>query len=148
MSGNTSDRAGDSIGEQSGQLVAVRMAAHDGFDRFVLEFAGTGTPMWQVSYSAGGVSNTADEPIAVAGAAILSVMVFPARLVDFEDPDFTPTYDGPLRITSDTRNVIEAVFVEDFEAYMQWVLGLAATTGFEVTTLSDPPRLVVDVSTR
>ena len=60
--------------------------------------------------------------------------------------DFAPTYLGPKEITADTINLQQAVFVEDFEANMHWVLGLDAHTGFEVSTLRDPPRVIVDVS--
>lgn len=146
FSTDQSDRTGDSQGEQSGQLVDVRMARQDGFDRFVLEFAGTGIPMWRVNYVEGPINDTGDRVVDVDGEALLSVIAFPARRVDIEDPDFTPTYDGPERILSDTLNIIEAVFVEDFEANMQWVLGLSSAAGFEVSTLSDPPRIVVDVA--
>ena len=148
FSTDVSAREGDGQGTPSGQLVDVRMAAQDGFDRFVLEFAGSGIPMWRVRYVEGVVSNTADEPVPGEGVGTLQVIAFPARTVDIEDPDFTPTYDGPLRFSTDTRNITEAAFVEDFEANMAWVLGVGEVTGFEVTTLSDPPRIVVDVSTR
>jgi hypothetical protein len=35
---------------------------------------------------------------------------------------------------------------EDFEGVMAWVIGLDAQRPFTVTTLSSPPRVVVDVS--
>jgi hypothetical protein len=143
---DTSDRSATSAGTQSGQLVAVRMANQEGFDRFVLEFAGEGVPMFNVGYIERPISTTNDSVVDVTGEYVLSVIVFPARTVDIEDPDFTPTYPGPTTIASDTTNVREAVFVEDFEANMQWVLGLDRRTGFEVTTLTDPPRVIVDVA--
>ena len=125
----------------------MRMAAQEGFDRFVLEFAGTGTPTYFVRYVDGPVTDTSGAEIAVEGSALLSVVAFPARTFDFEDPDFAKTYEGPLVIRSDTRHIIEAKFIEDFEATMEWVLGLESQTGFEVSVLNDPPRLVVDVAT-
>jgi hypothetical protein len=146
FSTDTSDRTGDAVGDQSGQLVAVRMAGHDGFDRFVLELDGTGTPQYWVSYVERPVYDIPGNEVDVDGEFVLQVVAFPARRVDIEDPDFTPTYDGPLTVTSDTSNIVEAVFVGDFEATMEWVLGLRHETGFEVFTLTDPPRLVVDVS--
>ena len=146
FSTDVSPRMGEAQGEPSGQLVDVRMARQDGFDRFVLEFAGTGTPSYRVEYTEGPIVRTNEDVVDVAGTSLLRVIAFPARTFDFEDPDFAKTYEGPEVITSDTLRIIEAVFVEDFEANMEWILGMDAEAGFEVTVLNDPPRIVVDVT--
>ena len=50
FSTDMSARTGPSVGAQSGQLVDVRLAGQEGFDRFVLEIDGTGTPQFWVQY--------------------------------------------------------------------------------------------------
>ena len=36
--------------------------------------------------------------------------------------------------------------VSDFEAVLTWAVGVTSRAPFAVTTLSDPPRLVIDIA--
>lgn len=38
------------------------------------------------------------------------------------------------------------VRVGDFEAVLEWAIGVRAASSYEVTTLDDPPRVVVDIT--
>jgi len=57
-----------------------------------------------------------------------------------------PTYTGPTRVQpAGTRAVGEVAQVEDFEAVLNWALGVQGALPFRVSTLTSPPRLVIDI---
>jgi hypothetical protein len=58
----------------------------------------------------------------------------------------TPTYFGPFELKPALPSILEAERVGDFEAALNWALGLSAEADFRVITLADPPRLVIDVA--
>jgi hypothetical protein len=140
--GGTDPVAGE--GEGFGLLTEVRMASHRDFDRFVLEFRGA-RPGYRAGFVEPPFRDIPGSMVGVAGNAFLAVNLSPAMAVDLETVPIEPTYVGPDRIRVSTVNVTEAVFVTDFEADMEWLLGLAEATAFKVMELDDPPRIVVDV---
>jgi hypothetical protein len=59
------------------------------------------------------------------------------------------SYTGRERVrTTSTKEIREAVFFCEFEATVEWVLVIREKRPFRITTLSDPPRLLVDVQWR
>jgi len=121
-------------------LVDVRVAAHDGFDRVVLEFEGGGAPGWQVGYVDSASTDGKGDPIELDGDAILQVSA-----THVMPNDMTGYYDGPREIDADLTS-IEEVFVDgSFEGYTTIYLGLDEQVPFRVFTLTEPSRLVVDV---
>lgn len=128
-------------------LTAVRVARHDGADRVVFEFRGDGTPGASVRYLEGPViEDGSGDEVEVGGEATLEVRLEPASGVDLGS-DGGPTYTGPDRFRpSGTAGIVELVRTGDFEAVLTWAVGLEARVPFRVTTLSDPPRVVVDLS--
>ena len=121
----------------SAQLTAVRVAAQAGADRVVFEFRDQ-VPGYRVSYASGPVMNTEGREVPVAGQARL--------VVHLEAATGAGTYTGPARLAAQgTTEVLELARVEDFEAVLTWVVGLKGQAPFRVTTLSSPPRLVIDV---
>jgi hypothetical protein len=65
---------------------------------------------------------------------------------DISGPDPVQTYFGPETIDVGAGSVDQVVFVEDFEASMEWVIGLTGEKPFDVFTLEDPTRLVIDIA--
>ena len=62
-------------------------------------------------------------------------------------PTANPTYTGPRTLTDlGLAHAVEVVNSEDFEGILTWVIGLDGQRPFTVSTLSSPPRVVVDVS--
>lgn len=122
-------------------LVDVRLAAHDGFDRLVLEFEGEGEPGWLVGYVDDASTQGKGDPITVEGDAMLSV----AARHTMPD-DMTGFYEGPQMIELDGE-AIEEVFVDGtFEGQTIVVVGVDdADNVFRVFPLTEPTRLVVDV---
>lgn len=129
-----------------GLLTAVRLASHPGYDRFVLEFADA-VPGYEVRYvDRPVVADPSGETVVVAGDHVLAIRMEPASRYDLQSGTPSPGYDGPTRIPGGSGSVQEAVMTGDFEAVMQWVLGVDGKQPFLVTELSSPPRLVIDVA--
>ncbi len=80
----------------------------------------------------------------MAGASRLSVRLEPARAHD--DTGSATIVDR--RRTPALPALKELTIICDFEAQVEWVLGLTARTPYRVMELSGPTRLVVDVRHR
>lgn len=125
-------------------LVAVRVAGQGSFDRVVFEFRGPSLPGFDIGYADGPVLGSASgEPIAVEGDGALLVRMEPASGFDMNVGE--ETYAGPDRVRGDTTNVTEVVRAGDFEANLEWAIGVRTERPYHVTVLEDPARLVVDV---
>ncbi|HMC55053.1 MAG TPA: hypothetical protein VKH19_07790 [Gemmatimonadaceae bacterium] len=129
-------------------LNAVRTARHEAFERVVLEFRGEAMPDYFVEYAREQPTSCGSgEAIVVAGAAHLVVRTSPAQAHAPIGGDERSTIPG--RTIAPTQPVIKALAVScDFEGVLAWVVGVDARRGFRVTTLSAPPRLVIDLSAR
>lgn len=120
----------------------MRYGRHDGYDRVVIDLAGTGTPGWRAEYVDSPQGQASGEVVDVDGAAYLDVMVTD---VAYPGEDGQPEYAGPDAIVAPSGGVIREVrFAGVFEGTMQVVIGLDATTPFRVYALTDPTRLVID----
>jgi hypothetical protein len=129
---------GDSIGYGT----AVRVGTHDGYDRVVFEFSGSGTPSYQVQYTDSPVAQGSGDPVQVAGDAYLEVTITTVEV---------PSGSTPSMTTPDTAGTVFAQ-VEGiwggFEGYGQTFVGIdGGERPFHVQVLQDPMRLVVDVDT-
>lgn len=137
---DTTDDQSSEATEAALLLVDVRVAAHDGYDRVVLEFEGDGAPGWQVGYVDSAATDGKGDPIELEGDAILQVSALHTM-----PNDMTGYYDGPREIDADLSS-IEEVFVDGtFEGMTTVYLGLDEEVPFRVLTLTEPSRLVVDV---
>lgn len=129
-------------------LEEVRVASHDGYDRVVWEFASGDAPTVRVAYDDEPLEPGRGEPIDVAGATSLVMGAEPAidLSTELRAPDQEP-YDGPERMDGgDTDVVTEVVRMGDFEANLQWAVGLESRQPYRVDVLADPLRVVVDVA--
>lgn len=123
-------------------VTGVRAAAHDGYDRVVLDLGGTGAPGWRVGYVDKAVDDPSGQPVQVQGAGILQVVItgtgYPA------DTGQTEWHGSPLH---PGLPVVQEVQVRGvFEGQTQAFLGVArAGAPFRVFALTAPARLVIDV---
>lgn len=124
-----------------GRLTDVRVGKHDGFTRIVFDFDGAGEPWWSVGYTAGIVGGGSGEPCAVDGAAILAVSVQPGSAFWVEQ-----TFFGSVEMSPDLGSVVQVTYCEDFEAALQYGIGVSGTKAFDAYTLDDPQRLVIDIA--
>lgn len=119
-------------------LTAVRVAAHDSYDRVVFEFAGA-LPGYTVlsQPTATFIKDPSGLPAGLAGSAGLRVVMTPANSY--------PSYRGPVHLAPELAAVREAEQIGDFEAVNSWGIGLSRSTCMRVFTLSQPSRLVIDI---
>jgi hypothetical protein len=132
-------------GNGFGLLRDVRMADQGASDRIVFEFVAA-VPAYSISYVDLPVtSDPVGEVVPLAGSAALQIsLIGGSAYAQFGDTE--PTYRGPNRLPrGDTTQVTEIVNLGDWEGVMVWAAGVGSRTGFRVTTLDGPPRLVVDV---
>ena len=127
-------------------LVAVRAARQESSDRVVFEFSEQ-VPGYKVAYSPKPIVGTSDKEVPVAGTAVLVVHMEQASGVDMTGPALKETYSGPARVQpAGAQHLQDVVRVEDFEAVLTWALGINGEVPFRVSTLSSPPRLVIDLT--
>jgi hypothetical protein len=124
-------------------LVAVRAARHPGFDRVVFEFRGGVVPRHSVRYVDRLVQDGSGNTVSVAGAADLAVIFQGANA---HNQSGAPTV-SPRRFSPGLTAVKEIAQTGDFEAVVGYGIGLDRRRPLEVSTLSGPSRLVIDVST-
>ena len=124
-------------------LVDVRAGRHPGFDRVVFEFRGGAVPQHRVTYVQQLTEDGSGKPVSVAGAADLEVVFHGANA---HDDGGTPTV-GPRRFPTGLPAVKEVAQTGDFEAVVGYGIGIDRRRPIKVSTLSNPSRLVVDVST-
>lgn len=122
------------------QLEDVRMGEHDGFDRVVLEFSGTAGPGWGVAWSEKAVAEGTGEVVPLEGDRVLTIS---ASGTAMPEPG---SYDVPQRL-GPSGAVAEVQVNGWFEGYTQVFAGFRGEERpFRVFALTDPPRLVVDVT--
>ena len=121
------------------ELVSVRTARRDGYDRVLFTFRGA-MPGYRVGYAAT-VRDDADRPLALRGGTFLAVAFAPALA---HEPDGAPTFQGGT-ITTDYPGLRQVRFAGDFEGRVAFGIGVAGRGGFRVTELTAPSRVAVDV---
>jgi len=120
----------------------VRLARHPGFDRVVFEFEGGQLPGYKIEYVDRPVRQCGSgEVVKVAGDGWMSVRLTPAQ---------AHTEAGKPTIKARSRRANLPVLKEmkiicDFEADVEWVLGMASPNRYRVLELAGPARLVVDI---
>ena len=140
----TALQTGEPLGDGGLVLTTVRVGAHEGFDRVVMEFTGDGAPGWAANYVDKARRDGSGEVVALAGDAFLDIY---ASGTTYPSPDAT-YYQGPRRIELANGGSLAEVFVSGtFEGYTQVLAGIdGGPAPFRVFALSDPARLVVDIS--
>lgn len=132
-----------STGPEAPILRAVRIGAHQGFDRIVFEFDSTGLPQWHVSYvDAPVIECGSGHEASVAGTAWLQVRFSGANA----HTEAGAGTSGPARRTVALDSVQEVVRTCDFEAEVTWIAGVDGRQPYRPRVLQDPARLVVDIA--
>jgi hypothetical protein len=137
----------DNPGGEFAQVVGVRAAGHDGYDRFVMQFdAGSKVPGYHIARQRGATffMDGSGDPLTLPGSAGLALSVHSASGWNFETGQ--PSFSGPNRFRpAGARLMTEAASTGDFEGYVSWGVGLQRAACYRVFELTNPPRLVVDV---
>ena len=131
-------------------LTDARTGVHADYDRFVMEFETDpnepdGSPdSFQILWADGTpLSMGSGEPLSVMGNYALEIFIlgYGYSRNDSAEPSQAPRSLSPTR----TGNLKQAVWDGEFEGVLHWVLGLEEKADFRVLSISNPPRLVVDV---
>jgi hypothetical protein len=122
--------------------VDVRAGGHAGFDRVVFEFRGA-VPEHRVQYVDQLVEDGTGDPVSVAGAANLEVVFEGANA---HEENGSPTLTR-RRFSPGLPAVKEIAQLGDFEAVVSYGIGVDRRRPIEVSTLSSPSRLVIDIAT-
>lgn len=130
--------------EKAIMLTAVRSARHEGFDRIVFEFSSDSLSQYTIEYVEKAENCGSGDEIPVTGSAVLSVLFRPAYAHDLDKGESTiPVAD---RSRSPGFPAIKDIRMTcDFEADVEWALGVAAKNKYRVLELKNPTRLVIDV---
>ncbi|HXP19323.1 MAG TPA: hypothetical protein VN840_06735 [Streptosporangiaceae bacterium] len=124
-------------------LIAIRAAHHPGYDRLVFEFR-NGLPAERgARYVSQVIADPSGKRVSVAGSARLLVRFFGAS---GHNPDGRISY-GALRRTYALPGVMQVVNAGDFEAVLRFGVGVARREPFRIFTLSNPSRVVIDLTT-
>jgi hypothetical protein len=117
----------------------VRVGAHPGYDRFVLEFNGP-VPSYTVTPQSDSRFTLAPKGETVTLEGTNGV------LITVQHINWT-AYAGPTSLRPEFTYLREARLIQNFEGVQQWGLGIAGVAAVRVFTLASPARLVVDVTT-
>jgi hypothetical protein len=124
-------------------LSEVRSATHPGYDRVVFEFEGAQLPSYKIEYIDKPVRSCGSgDVVPFTGDAYLSVLFTRAN---------AHTEAGEPTIRDRTRSPNHTVVKDlkltcDFEAEVEWVMGVSAPNKYRVLELKNPARLVVDIN--
>lgn len=141
------DPVSDGFPMQMSSLVGadIRTGAHPCSERIVLELGGEGElPGYRVAYEDDPIRlSPSDQTVEVGGGATLVLRVA-AWMTNMEGEG----YQGPTEIApTNVEHVVELRMIENFEGLCAWAIGLDEQRPFTVTTLTGPPRIVIDVAT-
>ncbi|MUM17956.1 hypothetical protein FZI91_13890 [Mycobacterium sp. CBMA271] len=132
----------------------VRVGKQDDYDRVTFEFGPDAknkvpldqlvVPKYTVDSPASVSAGPKGDNVIVAGTALLGVLFDGASAHEPDKP--IRSYPGPNEIKpKDFLILAEAKQGEDFEGKVRWALGLNMQRCPQVSTLTNPPRLVVDL---
>ncbi|MEU7741622.1 hypothetical protein [Nonomuraea sp. NPDC049158] len=123
-------------------VLAVRYAAHDTYDRVVIDLKGS-MPGYNVKWVDKLLQDGSGEPFDLPGGAYLQLILAPA---DAHDAKGRPTWKGGPIFPANLGNVTHVVKTGDFEGRVGVGLVLNHQAAFELKEQSDPDRLVIDVA--
>lgn len=124
------------------KLVRKRAGAHpEGaapYDRFVLEFEGGEVPpaAWLRPQKTATFAGTGNQLLELPGTA---------GLILTAAGGIQTTGTTKVAAAPGTSSFMGAAEIENFEGYSEWGIGLSKETCYRAFTLTDPPRIVVDV---
>lgn len=128
-------------------LTALRTSSDAARTRIVFEFD-TVVPGYAIEFATRPVTEDGSgDEVSVAGDAVLEVRFENASQVRFEGERALRTYPGAARLDVRQPSVAtEVVEAGDFEGVLRWMVGLKRRVpGVVVSTLTSPPRLVVEL---
>jgi peptidoglycan hydrolase-like protein with peptidoglycan-binding domain len=122
-------------------LTDVRVGRHKNFDRVVFEFSAP-IPGYTITYVPKVFQDGSGDPLPLRGRAFISAVFTPASA---HDNAGHPTVPSSVSV-KDFAMLRDVKLAGDFEAVVSWGIGLAAANGAQVTELTGPSRIVIDLA--
>jgi len=124
-------------------LKAVRTGNHESFDRVVFEFEGNAIPGYHIEY--------VDKPVRDCGQGAVVPISGDGFLLVRLQPANAHNESGEATVRNRQQNpnlpiLKELKLICDFEADVQWILGVSSPNRYRVLELTNPARLVVDIA--
>jgi hypothetical protein len=116
-------------------VTAVRVGAHPGYNRFVIEFNGA-VPTYSVA-----PQPNSRFPLTPKGGTV-ELEGVGGVLITVQHINWT-AYAGPTSSRPEFAYLREARLIQNFEGVQQWGLGIAGSPAIRVFTLTSPARLIV-----
>lgn len=135
--------AAPAAGAPGPTLTGIRTGVHPTFDRIVLDFTG-GRPGIRAHRFVDELRQDPSDRIEwLTGCVFAQVTVFPAYA---HDNAGNPSLPGPQKFrTRNLTNVMAVAVTGDFEGYVTLGIGMRRQTWVQVSTLTGPDRVVIDV---
>ncbi|MGH3823696.1 MAG: AMIN-like domain-containing (lipo)protein [Pseudonocardiaceae bacterium] len=125
-------------------LTGIRTGVHPTFDRIVLDFSGPRPQVHSSRFVDELIRDGSGDIEWLTGAVFAEVVLTPAQA---HHDAGQPTYPGPSKFrTRDLTNVMAVAITGDFEATLSIGVGVRKQTRVKAFTLTDPTRVVIDVS--
>jgi hypothetical protein len=124
-------------------LTDIRTGVHPGFDRIVLDFAGSQPQVLSSRFVDELVRDGSGEVEWLTGTAFAEVVLSPAQA---HNDAGQPTYPRPWKFrTRNLTNVMAVAITGDFEATLTIGIGVREQSWVKAFTLNAPTRVVIDV---
>ena len=141
--GDASPDTAEPVSPEGLTVTGVRIGAHEGHDRVVLDVSGQGTPGWDVRYVDAATAEGTGDPIDLAGPSYLRV-VLTGTTYPYES-GAEERARGPVAAPGTTA--VTGVFYDGtFEGQSLAYVGTQAERPFRVYALSNPTRVVIEVA--
>lgn len=121
----------------------IRVGAHSGYDRVVVEFGGKGTPGYDLRFTDDPRQDGSGDPVSVPGRSVIQLVINGVRYPgDTGIPEFT----GPKPVPG-LGQVTQVNWFGVFEGQQRLFVGVDADQpAVRVSTLTGPTRLVLDIA--
>ncbi|MBT2224487.1 hypothetical protein [Nonomuraea sp. NEAU-A123] len=123
-------------------VLAVRYAAHDTYDRVVIDLKGA-MPGYNAQWVKKLLQDGSGKNFHVPGGAYLQILLNPAEAHNAKGE---PTWKGGPIFPANLGNVTHVVKTGDFEGYVGVGLVLDHQAAFELKEQTGPDRLIIDVA--
>ena len=124
-------------------LTDIRTGQYSGYDRVAFQFSGK-LPAYTVERVKAVYRDPKGDQVPMAGQSYLRVVFRGTSTFSLHPPK--DAYTGPGVLTPYYPELLTVAAAGDFEGVLSFGAGLAAQGSYHVFTLSNPSRLVVDVS--
>jgi len=124
-------------------LTGVAIGVHEGFERIVFRFSDH-VPGIRLQPSPGPFAEDgSDKTLTIEGNAFLALRMTANGHTEAGESTAPKRTNGPKG-----HSITEVVRAGDFEGVLSFVIGLEAPQTFRAFQTNDPPRIVIDISSR